>query len=36
MAEPKEWSPKFDEQQIRGVIDQYTRFPDVLMTEKMI
>ena len=29
MAEPKEWSPKFDEQQIRGVIDQYTRFPDV-------
>ena len=28
MAEPKQFSPKFDEEQIRGVIDQYVRFPD--------
>ena len=28
MADPKQFSPKFDEQQIRGVIDQYVRFPD--------
>ena len=27
MAEPKEWSPKMDENQIRGVIDQYAKFP---------
>ena len=28
MAEPKQFSPKFDEEQIRGVIDQYVRFPN--------
>ena len=28
MAEPKEWSPKMDESQIRGVIDQYSKFPE--------
>ena len=29
MAEPKEWSPKMDENQIRGVIDQYAKFPEL-------
>ena len=29
MADPKEWSPKFDEEQIRGVIDQYVRYPEL-------
>ena len=28
MAEPKQFSPKFDEQNIRGLIDQYSRFPN--------
>jgi len=29
MADPKTFSPKFDEEQIRGVIDQYARFPNL-------
>ena len=29
MAEPTQWSPKFDEEQIRGVIDQYNRNPQL-------
>ena len=29
MAEPKQWSPKMDENQIRGVIDQYNMAPQL-------
>lgn len=29
MAEPTEWTPKFDEQKVRGVIDEYSRLPQL-------
>ena len=29
MADPTQWSPKFDEEQVRGVIDQYNRNPQL-------
>ena len=29
MAEPKEWTPNFDEKQVRGVIEEYSRLPEL-------